>query len=175
MNKLVGPIPPELGFLSDIHTLNLSHNQLNGSIPRTFSNLKQIESLDLSNNKLSGGIPQDLLQLNFLSVLSVANNNLSGRAPDRKAQFATFEASSYEGNPFLCGLPLQENCGSHTAVSDPNPEENDDLFKDSFLETFVPSSIVAFLGVAAFIYLHPSCRMLFQVIEAKLSASDRFA
>lgn len=79
MNKLAGPIPPELEFLSDIHTLNLSHNQMNSSIPRTFSNLKQIQSLDLSDNKLSGEIPSDLVQLNFLSVFSVANNNLSGR------------------------------------------------------------------------------------------------
>lgn len=168
-NSLKGPIPPELGILSDIHTLNLSHNQLNGSIPRTFSNLKKIESLDLSNNKLSGGIPPDLVQLHFLSFFSVANNNLSGHTPDRKAEFATFGASCYEGNPFLCGLPLPDNCRMSTAASDPNRGENDVLFKDLFLQTFVPSCIVAFLGVAAFIYWHPSCRMLFQFIEAKLS------
>ncbi|CAK9136484.1 unnamed protein product [Ilex paraguariensis] len=76
-NKLTGPIPPEIGHLSGIHTLNLSHNCLNGSIPETFSLLKQVQSLDLSHNRLSGQIPSQLVELNFLSVFTVACNNLS--------------------------------------------------------------------------------------------------
>ena len=44
-DNLIGEIPPELGQLSSIFALNLSHNQLNGSIPKTFSNLTQLESL----------------------------------------------------------------------------------------------------------------------------------
>lgn len=103
-NNLTGEIPLELGKLSSVQALNLSHNQLTGFI--------KLESLDLSYNTLSGQIPKTLIELHFLAVFSVTYNNLSGRTPEMKQQFRTFSESSYEGNPFLCGLPLDKKCTS---------------------------------------------------------------
>uniref|UniRef100_A0A7N2LNJ1 Leucine-rich repeat-containing N-terminal plant-type domain-containing protein n=1 Tax=Quercus lobata TaxID=97700 RepID=A0A7N2LNJ1_QUELO len=120
VNKLTGGIPPELGQLSPILALNLSYNELTGSIPNTFSKLTQLESLDLSHNNLSGEIPSTLIDLHFLAVFNVAYNNLSSKVPDMKGQFGTFENSSYEGNPFLCGPPLEKSC-TRVDKSPPSP------------------------------------------------------
>ncbi|MBA0675866.1 hypothetical protein Goari_017386, partial [Gossypium aridum] len=79
-----------------IDALNLSHNHLTRLIPVSLSNLSQLESLDFS----------------YFNFLEVAHNNLSGRVPG-KGQFATFDINSYEGNPFLYGLPSEKN---HTKV-----------------------------------------------------------
>nr|GMC75077.1 LRR receptor-like serine/threonine-protein kinase GSO1 [Ipomoea batatas] len=111
-NRLTGEIPFELGNLTEIRALNLSHNNLNGTIPETFSKLHNIESLDLSHNKLIGKIPITLLKLYSLEVFSVAYNNLTGAIPGQNAQFGTFDESSYEGNPYLCGPPLQVSCNN---------------------------------------------------------------
>nr|XP_034927027.1 receptor-like protein 15 [Populus alba] len=131
-NSFVGAIPPEFGNLSEILSLNLSHNNLTGSIPATFSNLKQIESLDLSYNNLNGGIPPKLIEITTLEVFSVAHNNLSGKTPERKYQFGTFDESCYEGNPFLCGPSLRNNCSEEAVLSQPvpNDEQGDDGFID---------------------------------------------
>ncbi|KAK2973045.1 hypothetical protein RJ640_020405 [Escallonia rubra] len=138
-NKLTGPVPYEIGYLSDIHALNLSHNHLTGPIPESFSNLKQIESLDLCHNSLSGQIPLKLVELNYLSVFTVAYNNLSGRTPERKAQFATFDEHSYEGNSLLCGVPLERRCITNEEMSPP-PQPSyavqDDTFEVAFLLLF---------------------------------------
>nr|GMC52615.1 probable LRR receptor-like serine/threonine-protein kinase At1g34110 [Ipomoea batatas]GME17832.1 probable LRR receptor-like serine/threonine-protein kinase At1g34110 [Ipomoea batatas] len=160
-NKFIGPIPPCIGYLSDIHSLNLSHNYLDGSIPKTLSMLKEIESMDLSYNRLTGEIPSELIALNFLSVFSVAYNNLSGRTPAMVGQFATFEKQSYEGNEFLCGMPLPADCGTNnTKLPELYDEGTNDSFIVEFQWSFLGSYIVAFLSVVAYLYCSPYHSML---------------
>ncbi|XP_054776259.1 receptor-like protein 15 [Prosopis cineraria] len=155
-NQLTGEIPLQIGYLNTIHALNLSNNYLTESIPETFSDLKQIESLDLSYNKLTGHIPPQLTQLYSLSVFSVAHNNLSGRVPDWKNQFSTFDPSSYEGNPFLCGPPLEHNCSSIDNLVGRHIHQfhsKEDDFREAFLWSFAGAFVVFLFGVIIFLYL----------------------
>jgi len=110
-NGFEGGIPEALGDLKELHLLNLSNNFLSGGIPPSLSNLKELESLDLSHNKLSGEIPVQLAQLTFLEVFNVSHNFLSGPIP-RGNQFETFDNTSFDANPGLCGEPLSKECGN---------------------------------------------------------------
>jgi hypothetical protein len=161
-NNFIGAIPPEFGNLGEILSLNLSHNNLTGSIPATFSNLKQIESLDLSYNNLNGVIPPQLTEITTLEVFSVAHNNLSGRTPERKYQFGTFDENCYEGNPFLCGPPLGNNCSEEAVPSQPvpNDEQGDDGFIDMefFYFSFGACYIVVVMTIATVLYINPYWR-----------------
>ncbi|KAJ9561050.1 hypothetical protein OSB04_006210 [Centaurea solstitialis] len=161
-NRLTGEIPEELGLLTQIHALNLSHNQLYGRIPVNFSNLANIESLDLSSNHLSGELPSGLVKLNTLAVFNVSYNNLSGRLPEMRGQFATFSKESYEGNPLLCGPPLEKNCTATSSpqVMSPSSKEEDDKWYDDidFLASFFGTWAVFMLGFAGVLYVNPYWR-----------------
>nr|XP_023926965.1 receptor kinase-like protein Xa21 [Quercus suber] len=89
--------------------------------------LNYMSGLDLSCNNLTGAIPLELGQLQEIHALNLSHNQLTGRTPNMKAQFGTFSASDYEGNPFLCGLPLEKSCTS-TKDSPPTPTQSSYLW-----------------------------------------------
>nr|XP_048330408.1 receptor-like protein 47 [Ziziphus jujuba var. spinosa] len=132
-NRFEGEFSELFGNLNGLYSLNLSNNMLTGCIPSSLGNLTALESLDLSQNNLSGEIPEQLKQLGFLESFNVSHNNLTGPIPQGN-QFNSFESSSFQGNPGLCGDPLLKKCGDLESSTLPPPvfEENDDaesLFK----------------------------------------------
>ncbi|KAG2667113.1 hypothetical protein I3760_15G096400 [Carya illinoinensis] len=158
-NKLKGEIPAELGDLSNIHALNLSFKNLTGSIPTQFSNPQQIESLDLSHNNLDDTISPQLIELNSLAVFNVAHNKFWGTTPKRKAQFGTFDESSYKENPLLCGPPLHKACTKiQTSSNIPIDDERDEACGFMDLEVFYASFAVSYtimlLGIVSILYIN---------------------
>ncbi|KAK8461680.1 hypothetical protein SEVIR_1G083100v4 [Setaria viridis] len=113
-NKFTGVIPPEIGQLKAVISLNFSFNNLTGPIPPSICNLTNLQVLDLSNNNLTGEIPAVLENLYFLALFNVSNNNLEGPIPTGR-QFNTFQNSSFNGNPELCGSMLLRRCSSAQA------------------------------------------------------------
>ncbi|KAK9069799.1 hypothetical protein SSX86_010195 [Deinandra increscens subsp. villosa] len=175
-NKLTGEIPGQLGFLNQIHTLNLSNNDFVGPIPVNFSNLASIESLDLSSNNLTGNVPSELINLNNLAVFNVSYNNLSGKLPEMKGQFSTFTNASYQGNPLLCGPPLEKKCTTMRPLGIvPSTKEENDRWYDIDVIWFATSLsatwIVFLLGLATVLYTNPNWRrMWFNFIEESLGS-----
>lgn len=136
-NRLTIDLPPDVGSIPSLHSLYLQHNNLSGIIPTSLSssltfldlsyntfngeiplrvqNLTGLTAILLQNNSLSGPIPD--LQLPKLRHFNVSNNNLSGPIPP---SLQKFPASSFLGNAFLCGSPL-ESCPGTAPSPSPTP------------------------------------------------------
>ncbi|XP_057841056.2 putative leucine-rich repeat receptor-like serine/threonine-protein kinase At2g24130 isoform X2 [Cryptomeria japonica] len=142
-NQLSGAIPRAIGSCVALEYLNLSHNMFEGPIIDSVFNLKNLEALDLSYNNLSGMIPDSLQNLTMLSFLNVSFNLLRGEVP-KTGLFANLTASSFRGNPGLCGqwifsLSACQNAGSSGEV----------LFK--YIASAI-SSLVAYCLYVLFLY-----------------------
>ncbi|KEH33791.1 LRR receptor-like kinase [Medicago truncatula] len=154
-NSLSGEVPLELFRLVQLQTLNLSHNNLIGTIPKVIGGMKNMESLDLSNNKFCGEIPQSMSVLTFLGFLNLSCNNLNGKIPTG-TQLQRINASSYIGNPKLCGAPLN-NC----TMKEENPKtatpstknEDDDSIKESLYLGMGVGFAVGFWGICGSLFL----------------------
>ena len=78
-----GPIPSEIGYLTNLTTLQLCGNQLTGSIPEEIGNLTNLTELWIANHpQLSGSIPEEIGNLTNLTYLYLFENQLSGEVPE---------------------------------------------------------------------------------------------
>ncbi|CAJ2639670.1 unnamed protein product [Trifolium pratense] len=154
-NNLSGEVPSELYHLVQVQTLNLSHNNFIGTIPKVIGGMKNMESLDLSNNKFCGEIPQSMSLLSFLGYLNLSYNNFDGKIPIG-TQLQSFNASSYIGNPKLCGAPLK-NCttkeGNHKTTKTSQENEDDDSIRESLFLGMGVGFAAGFWGICGSLFL----------------------
>ena len=77
-----GPIPAELGRLTNLQRLSLRNNKLSGPIPAELGRLTEVWRLSLNDNELTGPIPPELGGMAALRVLLLYNNTgMSGQLP----------------------------------------------------------------------------------------------
>ena len=103
-NELSGPIPPELGSLTNLTRLNLYDNDLTDPIPAELGGLANLELLWLGANDLTGPIPPELGNLTSLTNLDLRYNaGLTGPLP-LELQALLLDAF-YWNDTGLCSLP----------------------------------------------------------------------
>ncbi|CAN6209267.1 unnamed protein product [Urochloa humidicola] len=115
-NALDGGVPPEIGKCRLLTYLDLSRNNLSGEIPPAISGMRILNYLNLSRNHLDGDIPATIAAMQSLTAVDFSYNNLSGLVP-ATGQFSYFNATSFVGNPGLCG-PYLGPCHSGGAGTD---------------------------------------------------------
>ncbi|MBA0706573.1 hypothetical protein Golax_018675 [Gossypium laxum] len=123
-NSLSGIIPPEIGNCFHLTYLDMSLNNLSGSIPLEISDLHILSYLNISRNHLNEGIPKSIGSMKSLTVADFSFNNFSGKLPE-SGQFAVFNASSFAGNPQLCGSLLNNPCNFSAVTSTPRKAPRD--------------------------------------------------
>ena len=102
---MTGRIPPELGNLSGLTLLDLSHNHLTGGIPSAIGSLANLESLYLQGNRLTGSIPEELGNLPNLEHIYLWSNQLTGSIPSRISRASRLEDLSFSDNRLTGTIP----------------------------------------------------------------------
>ena len=104
-NNISGSIPPELGSLINLSYLYLQNNDLSGVIPSTFGNLIKLKRLKLYANQLTGDIPMELYSLDSLTELSIYFNELNGPISPQIGQMSSLETIYLFQNEFDGPIP----------------------------------------------------------------------
>ena len=104
-NGLRGRIPPAVGTLHGLDSLDLSANQLVGEIPSKLGNLGRLRFLLLSYNQLAGEIPSELGNLGNLLDLSLSDNQLAGAIPDGFRSLRNLRQLNLGSNQIVGAVP----------------------------------------------------------------------
>ena len=104
-NGLVGPLPPELAYLTSLRILDLANNRLSAELPAYLADFTNLEDLNLAFNRLTGPIPPELANLVNLGVLNIEKNDLTGTIPPQLANLSGLRLLALAGNRLTGTIP----------------------------------------------------------------------
>lgn len=104
-NGLAGSIPPRLGDLRALRTINLGNNALTGRLPKELANLDRLQRLVVNSNSLSGEIPTWLADMPALRSLVLQSNDFSGPIPRELARMPAIDSLQLGWNDFVGEIP----------------------------------------------------------------------
>ena len=124
INNLKGRLPPEIGDLSRLESLDLHRNWrpgpasigLTGRIPPEIGKLSNLSDLNLGSNELIGPIPTQLGDLANLVRLDLGYNDLTGRIPIELTELPNL-ADLHLGHNNLTG-PIPVAIGAMATLTD---------------------------------------------------------
>ena len=104
-NLLVGKLPPEIGGLSHLYSLNMSRNyHLEGPLPPEFFDLHDLRSLSLWGTSL-GGLPPEIGRLSKLQTLSLNSASLTGTIPPEIGELSELRSLDLRSNYLFGAIP----------------------------------------------------------------------
>jgi len=121
-NELTGTIPPEIGNLTNLRTLSLSGNQLTGPIPPEIGNLTNLTHLRLWGNELTGPIPAEIGNLTNLTSLWMERNQLTGTIPPEIGNLTNLQGLHLHENQLTGTIPSE--IGNLTILTDVGLHKN---------------------------------------------------
>lgn len=114
-NEFKGNIPTEFGFLTELTKIDMRNNKLTNVIPSDLGKLTNLEELVLSHNYndkqssiggFSGEIPKDFGNLEKLRILLLEKNSMVGTLPPELGNLISLERFEFYDNSFTGTLPL---------------------------------------------------------------------
>ena len=104
-SSLYGTIPPSIGSLTKLISIDLNQNSLTGYFPSQIIQLNKLTLLNLKNNLLHGTIPPMIGSLNGLITLDLGLNLFSGNLPSNVGFLTNLTSLNLDSNSFQGFLP----------------------------------------------------------------------
>ncbi|KAL3500672.1 hypothetical protein ACH5RR_039765 [Cinchona calisaya] len=137
--SLTGTIPPQLGNLTFLVSLDIRSNYFHGNLPQELSSLRRLSVIRLTSNNFSGEIPMWYGRFPKLQFLDLSHNNFSGLIPSSISNLWNLEHLDFDGNSLRGNIP--EQIGNLSRLTFLNLQDNQligsiplDIFNISTLE-----------------------------------------
>ncbi|XP_042376613.1 LRR receptor-like serine/threonine-protein kinase RGI5 [Zingiber officinale] len=110
---LSGPLPRQLGLLTNLTTFGAAATSLSGTIPREFGNLVNLETFALYDTDVSGPLPPELGSCSELRNLYLHMNKITGVIPPELGKLQKLTSLLLWGNSLTGTIPVAlSNCSA---------------------------------------------------------------
>ena len=109
-----GPLPSEMGLLTQLEILSVFMTSINGTIPSFMGNMQSLEVLDVSDTQLSGTIPTELGLCSNLYEMQFQFTRLAGSVPEEVCQLR--ESTTQGMFKLTSGCAVSSNTASERQI-----------------------------------------------------------